>query len=162
MPAIYDDELMAKLIDWTVAHRSGYLRSGGAKGHIMDMRFIGGFRYEPMLLLRYVGRKSGKTMINGLGYTFYRGEIVVVGSKGGSDTHPAWYLNVVAGGPLAFQIATQAFEATWRELEGDEREDAWRFVEAGNPIFTQYRAATQREIPLVALNPLQEIPVFSE
>ena len=38
--------------------RSGYIQSGGAKGHIMDMRFIGGYRFEPTLLLRYTGRAA--------------------------------------------------------------------------------------------------------
>jgi len=44
--------------------RSGYIQSGGAKGHIMDMRFIGGYRFDSTLLLHYTDRKSGKQYIS--------------------------------------------------------------------------------------------------
>lgn len=162
MPMIYEAETQAKLNDWVVRHRSDYIQSGGAKGHIMDMRFIGGYRFEPMLLLRYTGRKSGKQYINGLGYTNYGGDVVIAASKGGSDTHPAWYLNIKDGSPLAFQVGTQAFDASWREAEGDEYEEIWRYVTKQNPIFTQYRKATTRKIPLIVMTPLEEIAVFTE
>lgn len=163
MPMVYQGEQFEQLMKWTVQQRADYINTGGVKGHIMDMRFIGGYRYEPMLLLRYVGRKSGKTMIISLGYTQFGGEIVIVGSKGGADEHPQWVHNIRAGKSLAFQIATQSFNATWREPKDvQEREEIWTYVIKGNPLFKAYRANTKREIPLFLLNPLEEIPVFKE
>ena len=44
-------------------------------------------------------------------------------SKGGADIHPAWYLNMLGGSPVAFQIGGQAFEANWREPEGAEHDE---------------------------------------
>lgn len=162
MPSTYDDDTTVRMTQWVTDHRESYLSSGGARGHIMDMSFLGGYRYEPMLLLRNVGRKSGKTMINGLGYTQFGPEIAIVASKGGADDHPQWYLNIQAGGPVAFQIATQAFAATWREPTGGEKEEAWTWVIKGNPLFAQYRRVSKRDIPIVLLNPMEEIPVFRE
>ena len=162
MPSAYDDETAAKMIQWTIDHRKSYLESGGARGHIMDMSFLGGYRYEPMCLIRYVGRKSGRTMVTGLGYVQYGGEIVIVASLGGADHHPQWYLNIEAGGPLDLQIATQAFRTTWREPGADELEDVWTWVVKSNPLFGNYRKISKRQIPLIMMSPQEEIPVFTD
>ena len=161
-PRAYSPEQMKELTEWVTNHRSTYINSGGAEGHIVDMSFLGGYRFEPMLLLRYIGRKSGNTLITGLGYTQFGSEIAIVASKGAADDHPLWYLNIKAGGPVAFQIATQAFNATWREPEGSELEEAWTYLIKSNPLFGNYRKIARREIPVILLNPLDEIPVFKE
>jgi deazaflavin-dependent oxidoreductase (nitroreductase family) len=162
MKTIYESEMQERLINWASEHRNSYIQSGGTKGHIMDMRFGGGYRYATMLLLRHVGRKSGKTMINGLGYLQYGPEVVIVASKGGADDHPQWYLNLQAGGPAEIQIATQAFKTTRREPEADEREEVWKWVIKSNPLFKTYREKSKRDIPLILFTPLEEIPVFTE
>lgn len=161
MAVIYDEATNAKRKDWISTHLDDYISSGGAHGHIMDLRHNGGPRFVPMLLARYKGRKSGKTMITALGYTVHKGELVIAASKGGADVHPAWYLNIIAGGPIEIQVATQAYNATWRELAGKECEAAWQVLEANNPIYTRYRTSTDRAIPLLAFTPLDEIPVFT-
>jgi deazaflavin-dependent oxidoreductase (nitroreductase family) len=162
MPNVYTEEQMAFMQKWVADHRYGYLHSGGVKGHVMDMRFLGGYRYETMLLLRYVGRRSGKTLITGLGYAQIGSEIGILASLGGADFHPQWYLNMKAGGPVAIQIATEAFNATWREAEGDELEEGWKWMIKSNPLFAAYRKNSKRQIPLILLNPLEQIPVFTE
>jgi len=118
------DAIRASRGDWVSQHLETYLASGGVKGHIMDIREAGGREMTTHCLIKCVGRKSGKTYIRPLIYGNVGGEIVVVASKGGADAHPEWYLNIVASETVGVQIATQAFEATWREPEGDERHDA--------------------------------------
>jgi len=162
MPSVYSEEQLQYMQKWVADHRTNYIRSGGTQGHIMDMRFLGGYRYEPMLLLRYVGRKSGKTMISGLGYAQIGSEIGILASLGGADYHPQWYLNMKAGGPVAFQIATEAFNATWREPAGGELEEAWRWMIKSNPLFKAYREKSKRQIPLILLDPQEQISVFTE
>ncbi|MGE0386788.1 MAG: nitroreductase/quinone reductase family protein [Gammaproteobacteria bacterium] len=162
MPRIsYGPERDARLAEWSRDQLAAYIDTGGAKGHVEDMRFIGGYRYETMLLIRYTGRTSGRTMIASLGYCQFGPEIATIASLGGADVNPQWYLNIKAGGPLAFQVATQAFACTWREPAGEEREELWRWMVRANPIWGTYRKATTREIPLLLLNPLEEIPVFT-
>jgi deazaflavin-dependent oxidoreductase (nitroreductase family) len=155
------DEQMAMLVKWSSDQLSAYINSGGVEGHIMDMRFLGGHRYATMLLLRYVGRKSGRTMIKSMGYAQFREEIMILASKAGAGVNPQWYLNLKAGSPLAFQVATQAFTATWREPVGDELEEAWTWGIKAHPLWANYRKVTTREIPVILLNPLEQIPVFS-
>jgi deazaflavin-dependent oxidoreductase (nitroreductase family) len=148
--------------DWVAEHREMYLKSGGTEGHIMDITAVGGHRFGTHCLVKYRGRKSGKVFITGLCYGAIGGEVVIVGSKGGADTHPDWYLNIREMAEVEFQIATQAFRATWREPEGEERRKIWDYMVACFPFYASYQASTGREIPLVVMKPGEEIPVFKE
>jgi deazaflavin-dependent oxidoreductase (nitroreductase family) len=145
-------ELAKARRNWKDEHLNLYLRSGGAEGHVMDVTDIGGHKFTTMLLLRYVGRKSGKTMITPLIYGDIGGEVVIVASKGGADHHPAWYLNVKDCKELSFQIATQAYRATWREPQAAERGKVWDFMVSVFPPFAKYQRSTTREIPLVMMS----------
>lgn len=147
--------------DWKTDHLAMYLESGGAEGHIVDTRDIGGHGFTTTLLLRYVGRKSGRTITTPLIYGDVGGDIVVVASKGGADHHPAWYLNVRETREVEFQIATQAFRATWREAQGEERASVWSFMVGIFPPYAGYQASTDRELPLVLLTPLEPIARFT-
>ena len=145
---------------WAHEHIDRYLQSGGVQGHIEDVSDIGGHKFTTMLLIQTVGRKSGQARTTGLIYGDLGGEVVVVASKGGADSHPAWYLNVVASKELQFQIGTQAFRATWREPTGAERAAVWDFMVGVFPPYRQYQASTTREIPLVMLRIQEPIEVF--
>lgn len=143
-------------------HLASYLRSGGAEGHVVDGRASGAYLFGTTCLIRYKGRRSGRTMITPLSYADRGGEVIIVGSKGGSDTHPAWYLNLVAEPLVDFQIATQAFRASWREPEGAERERIWDFMVDCYPFYGEYQKRTDRPIPLVMMKPIEPIPAFTE
>ncbi|MFC0204183.1 nitroreductase/quinone reductase family protein [Novosphingobium soli] len=146
--------------DWVVEHREMYLESGGAQGHIMDIAPVGGRSFATHCLVKYVGRKSGKVFITPLCYADIGGEVVICASKGGADHHPAWYLNIREAEMVDFQIATQAFRATWREPEGAEREKVWSFLVDCHPFYASYQQATDRIIPLVMMKAVEPLPVF--
>jgi deazaflavin-dependent oxidoreductase (nitroreductase family) len=148
--------------DWVTEHREMYLRSGGAEGHIMDITPVGGRSFATHCMIKYKGRKSGRIFITPLCYADIGGEVVIVGSKGGADTHPEWYLNVVADPEIHFQIATQAFRATWRQPEGAERQKVWDFMVDCFPFYDSYQKSTSREIPLVMMKAVEPVPVFQE
>jgi deazaflavin-dependent oxidoreductase (nitroreductase family) len=155
-------EFVAARRAWGVEHHRLYMSTGGARGHIMDVTDIGGHRFTTMLLLRTVGRKSGQSRITPLIYGDIGGEVVVVGSKGGAPTHPAWYLNIKDSETVDFQVATEAFRATWREPAGDERAAVWAFMEKVFPPYADYQAGTDRQIPLIMLSAKEPIEAFKE
>jgi deazaflavin-dependent oxidoreductase (nitroreductase family) len=155
-------DLPPGIADFIAEHRRAYVRSGGTEGHILDGRGSGGHRFATQLLLRYRGRKSGRTMVTPLSYGSFRGEVVVIASKGGADSHPAWYLNLIAAPEVDFQIATQAFRASWREPEGEERERVWDFMVGNYPFYAAYRERTERRIPVVMLKVIEPIAVFTQ
>jgi deazaflavin-dependent oxidoreductase (nitroreductase family) len=148
--------------DWITEHREMYLRSGGAEGHVMDVVAVGGHAFTTHCLIKYKGRKSGKTYITPLIYGDIGGEVVIVASKGGADVHPEWYLNIRDSQEVEFQIATQAFRGTWREPQGAERDKVWNFMVDVFPSYAKYQQSTSREIPLVMMKAVQPIEVFKE
>ena len=154
--------IRAQLSEWMKEHRETYLRSGGARGHIEDLSSAGGRTYSAHCLIKYTGRKSGRVFIKPLCYSVVGGEVVVVASRGGADRHPEWYLNVVASPQLHFQVATEAFRATWREPRGAERERVWAHMVDDFPFYANYQASTSRQIPLVMMTAVEPVGAFKE
>src|ERR1700733_14246150 len=147
--------------DWVNEHLEMYLTSGGTRGHIVDVSAVGGRALTTHCLIKCVGRKSAKIHVRPLIYGNVGGEIVIVASKGGADTHPGWYLNVLESKTIGVQIATQAFDATWREPEGEERNQVGAHMAHLFPPYLTYQQSTSRQIPLVMLTPVRPIDVFS-
>lgn len=152
----------AGTFEWVKEHRRLYLRSGGAQGHIMDITGAGGFAFGTHCLIRYRGRKSGRTMIQGLTYGAYAGEVVICASRGGADQPPQWYHNIRASETVDYQVATQAFRASWREPEGAERARVWAYMVDCYPFFGVYQTRTERQLQLVMMKGIEPIPVFRE
>jgi deazaflavin-dependent oxidoreductase (nitroreductase family) len=147
--------------DFAAVHRDQYLQSGGAKGHIVDISSAGGHALTTHCLIKVAGRKSGKDHFTPLIYGNVGGEIVIVASKGGADTNPEWYLNIRESETIGVQIATQAFEATWREPEYEERHQVWAYMTHLFPPYLGYQASTTRHIPVVMLRSVRPIDVFT-
>lgn len=150
-------EVERATLEFVARHRESYLSSGGLEGHILDYRHLGGHRFTTTLLLETVGRKTGEKRITPLIYGDTGGEVVIIASKGGADIHPAWYLNLAAMPEVRFQIGGQAFRASWREPQGEERDRIWAFMADLYPPYRDYQAATDRRIPIVCLVPGDEI-----
>jgi len=153
-------EVERATLEFVARHRDTYLSSGGREGHILDYRHLGGHRFTTTLLLETTGRKSGEKRITPLIYGAIGGEVVIVASKGGADIHPAWYWNLAAAPEVRFQVGGQAFRATWREPQGEERARIWAFMADLYPPYRDYQKATQRQIPIVCLVPGDEVARF--
>ncbi len=148
--------------DWVTEHREMYLQSGGTQGHIMDITPVGGHALGAHCLVKYKGRKSGKVFITALCYAIVGGEVVICASKGGADVHPEWYNNIAAAKEVEFQIGTQAYRATWREPEGAERQKVWNVMVDNFPFYANYQKSTTRVLPLVMMQLVESVPVFTE
>lgn len=126
------------------AHSYIHRRSGGRFG-----RRIGG---RPALLLHTVGRKSGLPRTTTLTYARDGDRYLLVASKGGSDLHPDWYLNLVADPGAAIRVDGADLDVTAEVLSGAERDRAWAVADAANRgWYSRYQRSTEREIPVVAL-----------
>ncbi|MBE8519014.1 nitroreductase family deazaflavin-dependent oxidoreductase [Amycolatopsis sp. H6(2020)] len=109
----------------------------------------------PVLELTTVGRKSGQPRSVLLTSPHQEGDTwVVVASRGGGDTHPAWFLNLrdkpevevsLKGGPK------QPMRA--RVADAEERARLWPKITTDFKNYAQYQTKTEREIPLVFLEP---------
>lgn len=139
---------------WIKDHIAVYLQDGEA-GHYWDASLGGGQGMLTTLLLTTTGRKSGKPSLLPL---IYRptdsGGYCVIASKGGAPAHPAWYLNLEAEPKVQIQVATQKLNAVARVAEGEEREQLWQLMVDYYGPYTDYQKATQRQIPVVVLDPV--------
>jgi deazaflavin-dependent oxidoreductase (nitroreductase family) len=155
-------QVSAARIAFRDKHFQTYLSTGGADGHIVDLRGSGGYQLTTTLLMETFGRKTGTRRLVPLVYGLFAGEAVIVAAKAGADKHPDWYLNIIARPGIAFQIGGQAFRGDWREPQGEERIRIWDFMTAACPPYARYQASTQRLIPLLMLKPLEPIEIFKE
>ncbi len=116
-------------------------------------RLLGRLEGQGVLILVTSGRKSGKPRSSPLMYFQFErpGDLVVVASNYGQDRHPAWYLNVEADPNVSVEIKGERFAAEARITHGEERAALFDKVIAANSRFANYRAATDRQIPVVAL-----------
>ncbi len=119
-------------------------RSNGGKG-------IGPFADRPVLLLTTTGAKSGQPRTTPLVYTKDGDRIVVIASKGGAPTHPAWYHNLVAHPEVTIELGQERFQARAVIAAGQERERLYRQQAAQMPGFAEYERKTTRQIPVVLL-----------
>ena len=115
---------------------------------------------QGVLILVTRGRRSGRPRSSPLMYFQFEqpGDLIVVASNYGQDHHPAWYLNIEADPHVSVEIKGDRFAAQARMTQGEERAALFDKVIAANSRFAGYRAATDRQIPIVALRRSEEAP----
>lgn len=109
----------------------------------------------PVLELTTTGRKSGQPRSVMLTSPHQEGDaLVVVASRGGDDTHPAWFLNLKDTPDV--EVAYKGAERRpmrARVADAEERARLWPVITAGYKNYAEYQTKTDREIPLVFLEP---------
>ena len=116
---------------------------------------VGGpFEGIPILLLRHRGARSGTERINPLAYRRDGDNYVIFASKGGAPTNPDWYHNVRANPEVEIEVGTDSVKARARVAAGDERERLWTVQKQEFPGFADYEQKTERQIPVVVLEPV--------
>jgi deazaflavin-dependent oxidoreductase (nitroreductase family) len=126
-------------------HVERYRATGGEEGHE--------WRGTHTLLLTTTGRRSGEPRTTPLIYGRQGDDYLVVASKGGSDTPPSWYLNLQAEPGVEVQIMDKRFAAHARDATPEEKAQLWRTMTAEWPAYDDYQESTERQIPVVVLEP---------
>jgi F420H(2)-dependent quinone reductase len=122
-----------------------YESSGGTKGTTM--------RGMPVIVVTSLGAKSGKIRKTPVMRVEHDGHYAVVASLGGAPKHPVWYYNLVAHPQVEIQDGPVKQDMTARELTGDEKADWWERAVAAFPDYARYQLKTDREIPVLLLEP---------
>lgn len=104
-----------------------------------------------LLLMTTKGAKSGKESIIPVAYTKDGEKFVVVASKGGAPTNPAWYYNLIANPEITVEVGSEKFKARAVNTADEERERLFNQHAAEYPQFNDYKAKTTRVIPVFAL-----------
>ncbi len=132
-------------------HTLVYRTSGGFVGH----RFPGA---PPMLLLHHTGAKSGAARTDPLVYVRDGDDLVLVASKGGHPRNPAWFHNLRANPEATVQLGRERRAVRARVATPEERGRLWRKAVATYGGYRSYQRRTEREIPLVVLEPQRTPP----
>ena len=132
--------------DWNTAIIDEFRANGGKVG--------GRFEGAPMLLLHTTGAKSGIERVNPIVYQgLGGGRVAVFASKAGAPTHPDWYHNLTANPEVSIEIGTETRRCRAEVAAGEERETIWSRQKQRMPGFADYEKKTDREIPVVILEP---------
>jgi deazaflavin-dependent oxidoreductase (nitroreductase family) len=87
-------------------------------------------------------------MYQGLGEGY-----AIFASKEGAPNNPDWFHNLLANPDVTVEVGSETILVTARVAEGEEREPIWEQQKADHTNFADYEERTDREIPVMILEP---------
>lgn len=117
-------------------------------------RVLGKFYGMPVVILETKGRKSGKrrkTMLTSPVHD--ESKVVLVASYGGDDRHPLWLLNAKANPDVTVTMLGKTRNMRAHVASPEEKAELWPQVVAGYKGYAGYQTRTDRDIPLLVLEP---------
>ncbi len=134
--------------EWVRDQVAEYEASGGTRANTLRDTGL------PVIIVTTRGKKSGKVRKMALMRVEHAGQYALVASKGGAPDHPDWYHNLRAHpDEVMIQDGPEPFDATVRELEGEERRVWWERAVAAYPPYAEYQEKTDRQIPVLLALP---------
>ena len=131
---------------WVRAHVEQIARTGTTDGVT-----INGL---PTMLMTYRGAKTAKVRKTPVMRVEHEGRYAAVASKGGAPANPQWYASLLAEPVIELQDHAVTREYRAREVFGDEKALWWRRAVDAYPDYADYQRKTDRQIPVVVLEPL--------
>lgn len=107
----------------------------------------------PTLLLTVRGRRSRELRMVPLVYVRDDSAYVVCAAYSGSDTYPAWWLNLRAATTAAIQVGPDKVDIAAELATPERHTELWQRLVEMYPPFQTYRARTDRPFPIVMLCP---------
>ena len=153
-PPGLDKPIVSKIIKYGARlHVPVYRLTNGRIGS--KWRIGAGWRKPvPTLLLDHVGRKSGKQFTTPLLYLEDGPRLVIVASQGGLPKNPQWFHNLMANPDTVVALRGERRRTVRaREATPEERAALWPRLVDLYADFESYQAWTDREIPVVILDP---------
>jgi F420H(2)-dependent quinone reductase len=131
--------------EWVAEQVRQYEASGGSEGNTM--------RGVPVIILWTRGRKSDSVRKTPLMKVRDGDRYAVVASMGGAPEHPQWYANLTADPHVSVQDGAEVRDFVAREATGEEKAEWWAKATAVWPDYDAYQEKSDREIPLLILEP---------
>jgi len=129
---------------WVRDQVEAYERSGGQHANtLLDTGLT-------VIIVTTRGNKSGRLRKTPLMRVEHDGDYALVASQGGAPKHPVWYFNLKADPEaVTVQDGPEPFDATVREVSGEERALWWDRAVAAYPPYADYQRKTDRQIPVL-------------
>lgn len=131
----------------TNAHVEVFRRTNGRIGRsVMGM---------PAVMITTTGRKTGKRRTTMLTMPLHDDDtVVLVASYGGDSRHPQWFLNLRDNPEVEIVLEGHRRAMRARIASAEEKEQLWPRVVEAYRGYAQYQRRTDRDIPLVILEPV--------
>lgn len=127
-------------------HRSVFKVSNG--------RVLGRLAGMPVLILTTTGRRSGEPRATMLTSPVQQGDsLVLVASYGGDDRDPRWFKNLQNDPDVEVLIRGRTIPMRARVASPAEKDELWPRVAQAYRGYAGYQKRTERDIPLVILDP---------
>lgn len=139
-------DLTAKAV--TSFHRAVFSATRGR----MASRMFG----MPVVLLTTTGRRSGKKRQTMLASPVQEGDkVMLVASYGGDPRHPTWFLNLRDHPDVEITMEGRRRKMRARVATDGEKQDLWPRIVERYKGYGQYQRRTDRQIPVVILEPVR-------
>ena len=119
-------------------------------------KFGGRIQGLQVLLLRTIGRQTGRERTTPFGYFIDDGNDIITASNAGRDRHPAWLHNLRANPRVIIEIKDRQIKAEAELATPEKRKALWSQLISLSSGYANYAKKTTREIPLVTLRPLKD------
>jgi deazaflavin-dependent oxidoreductase (nitroreductase family) len=122
-------------------------------------RLWGRFAHGPVMLLTTTGRRSGQRRTTTVLYLADGERLIAIGSNTGSDSPPAWGLNLLTNPDAEVQIGRDRRQVRARVAEGEERVELERRMNDLYAGFKDYRLRTARPLKVFVFEPHSGPPI---
>ena len=141
-------EYIPSTADWVREQVEAYEGSGGAQG--TTLRDTG----LPVIIVTNRGNQTGGMRKTPLMRVKDGSSYVLVGSKGGAPTNPAWVYNLRADSNVEVRDEAEVYTMQVREVEdAGERARLWALAVEAFPPYAEYQTRTTRNIPVFVAEP---------
>ena len=106
-----------------------------------------------VVLLHTVGHKTGRQYRTPLFYMQDGENVVLVASRAGTSTHPAWLRNLEKSSFVEIQLRSGRQRMRGHIAKGEEREELWPKLIAMFDVWERIQEKSPRLFPVIVLEP---------
>ncbi len=134
------------------------LLKAATRAHVFLHRLSGGRWFntlagDDVVFVTMKGAKSGRTITIPLMYVPYGEGVALVASQGGAPKNPVWFGNLVKHPDIEVSHRGRKMKLRARLATEDERPAIWPIADEHYAPYADYRARTDREIPIFVCEP---------
>ena len=108
---------------------------------------------DEVCFVKMTGAKSGRTITMPLMYVPYQHGVLLVASLGGAPKHPVWFYNIAKNPDITVRHRGKEMSLRARLATADEKPELWPICDSHYAPYADYRARTDRDIPIFVCEP---------
>jgi F420H(2)-dependent quinone reductase len=109
---------------------------------------------QTILVIHYVGRKTGKKYQVPIAYFETDHGYFVIASNWGQEKNAVWYYNLKHQPNVMIEVHGKTLAMLAREADGDEYDKLWSIAVSRHPDYLHYKEMTTRHIPIMVFEPV--------